>query len=141
MGRFRDGPGPPTPARSPRPARPGRRSQAPRARPRGLALAPAPWPARRALEAEKMWSVSRGHFGPVPPSPHCGPKTLKKKVQSTSQKRTHRRSLTRDHATEPSHTLASSMVPGTKSNSPARAQHHCCHLPCTLRADVPTRSS
>ena len=85
-------------------ARPGRRPTAPGARPRGLALAHAPWSAQLALKAEKMWSVTWGRSGaPSPAAAVCAQDMLPKTVQQTPKK-TPRRSRTQDHAT--SHTLA-----------------------------------
>ena len=87
-------------------ARPGRRPQAPGARPRGLALTLAPV-ARAARSRRRKNSISLAETPSPPPLAHCVPNIFyQRTLQRASKLETPRPSPTREHATEPSHTLA-----------------------------------
>ena len=110
-------------------ARLGRRPQAPGARPRSLALALALWPVRRALEAGKILSVSRGRSGARPASRRtvvC-PIHLKKRFSAPKKKHPAARPHDIRRPPHPSNlTRDMRSAERTKNNRSSRAQLHCC---------------
>ena len=148
----------------PVPAAPGRRPAVRGARPRGPRPCAQPVAAAARSRRKKSASFAGAPQGSAPPcragagrvetrSANSGPKTFlqkrKKKISAHAKKRpaarTHEIMRPKNPPTSQlPHTgscAASSMVPDTKCTSPSRAQQYCRCLLCTLRANVPTRSS